>query len=101
MKLPVGHEKSRKEYWINHIESAETFDGTLKKYCQLHGLKMGSMSSYRTKLGYSTKSKKKIKKSEKFIPIKVFSAQPQKLPALTTLPDPKWLAQFLKAWSIK
>ena len=51
MELPVGHEKSRKEFWINHIERAEAFDGSLKEYCQLHGLKMGSMSSYRNHCG--------------------------------------------------
>lgn len=99
MELPVGHGKSRKEFWIHHIESAEAFDGSLKEYCQLHGLKMGSMSSYRTKLGYSIKGKQKpkAKKASNFTPLKISSpaAKPQ---ILTNLPDPNWLAQFLKAW---
>lgn len=98
MDLPTGYQKSRKEFWIEHIKASESFDGTLKAYCDLHGLKMGSMSSYRTKLGYSNSQKKSSKKKTKseFVPVKV-SSKPGPRPSMT-LPDPVWLAQFLKAW---
>jgi len=98
MELPVGHEKSIKEFWIEHIKAAEAFDGTLKDYCQQHDLKMGSMSSYRTKLGYSVRRRKLLKKKKSdFIPVKVSPNRPI-LAVSLKLPDPIWLAEFLKAW---
>lgn len=99
MELPIGHQKSKQEFWIEHIKAAESFEGTLKAYCDLHGLKMGSMSSYRTKLGYSRSKKKGIKKKpSEFVPIKVSPAGGPSRKPEKNLPDPVWLAQFLKAW---
>ena len=99
MDLPVGHKKSRKEFWLEHIKAADAYNGTLREYCQLHNLKMGSMSSYRTKLGHSTPRRKvRAKKKSEFIPVNVSSTPPR--PSVPEkLPDPNWLAQFLKAWS--
>lgn len=99
MELAVGRQQTRKEFWLEHIKAAEAFEGTIKEYCRLHNLKMGSMSSYRTKLGFSKPLRRlKKKKKSNFVPIKV-SSSPAKLKAPSSLPDPKWLAQFLKAWS--
>lgn len=98
MELPVGHQKSRKEFWIKHIEAAEAFDGSIRAYCQLHGLKPGSMSSYRNKLGYSRTRRNKAKKqAAQFVPVEVFP-KPIDTPASDVLPDPEWLVRFLKAW---
>lgn len=98
METPINDQQTRKEFWIQHIEAAERFNGPLTEYCRIHNLKLGSMSSYRTKLGYSKASKRRIKQvSSNFTPVKVSRTESSSAPG--KLPDPKWLAQFLKAWS--
>jgi hypothetical protein len=98
MDLPIGHQRSKTEFWHNHIKAAESFDGTLKEYCQQHKINAGSMSAYRTRLGYSkTRRQVKSKEKSKFIPVTAPSL-PSREARVSSLPDPKWLAQFLRAW---
>lgn len=93
MEIPTG-QQSKTEFWTLHIQAAQRFDGTNKEYCKLHGLNPGSLSSYRNKLGFS-KPRKKAKVSG-FSQVKVsLPAANQPAPLL---PDPVWLAEFLKAW---
>lgn len=96
MALPSGHQESKKEFWRRHIAAAESFDGSFREYCSLHNLNPSSMNSYRRRLGYS----KPRKKSSEFAAISISSTAPSKTRDLG-LPDPEWLAQFLKAWSQK
>lgn len=91
MSLSSQTKKSTKDFWRKHIEAADQYDGTIKEYCEQNGLKFGSMSSYRSKLGLSKKRAR-----PKFTPIKINTTPKTKS---SSLPDPKWLAQFLKAWS--
>ena len=92
MELPVG-KVTRKEFWINHIKAAEKFKGTNKEYCRINGIKMGSLSAYRRKFGFSMPRKKKV---SIFSTVEVVKRPlPKKI---GKLPDPKWLADFLRAW---
>lgn len=99
IELPKGREaKSRKEFWIQHIESAETFPGALKEYCQSQGLNPGTLNAYRQKYGYSKPRKRSNpKKAPAFTPVHV-TGQPTAESHGLELPDPVWLAEFLKAW---
>lgn len=94
MDSPINQHTSRKEFWRAHIELAELFNGTNKEYCLKHGLHPGSFSSYRKKLGYS-KPRKEPQKTAAFSQVQV----KPKASELSTakLPDPNWLAEFLKA----
>ncbi len=75
MELPVGDQISRKDFWIKHIEAAEVLEGSLKEYCELHGLKRGSMSAYRKKFGYSKSCSSQTETSD-FILVTVSSLPP-------------------------
>ena len=90
MDLPVG-QQTKKDFWTIHIQAAEQFEGTNKKYCEIHGLNLGSFNAYRNKLGYS-KPRKKLKSSG-FSQVQVTAERTK-----SNLPDPKWVAEFLKAW---
>ena len=92
MELPKG-EITPEEYWTQHIQAAEKFKGTNKEYCKKYGIKLGSLSAYRKKLGYSTP--RNFRKN-KFATVSVEKTPPQK--RSSDLPDPAWLASFLKAW---
>lgn len=102
MELPSGRTtQARKDFWIQHIEAAEKFEGTLKEYCIRHGLKAGSMNAYRKKLGYSKPRSKTSKPYQRrdFIPVNVGDMpSPPLSMSSSNFPDPNWLAQFLKAW---
>ena len=89
MQLPVGATK-RKDFWKSHVEAAEKFNGSLTEYCRKHNLNPGTLSAYRHKLGLS----KPRHKNAAFSAVKVTSENTKTV----DLPDPKWLAQFLKAY---
>lgn len=92
MELPRG-QQSGKDFWIAHIRAAETFAGTNKEYCKIHGLNLGSFSGYKNKFGYSRRTSKP---ASGFSEIRVTPAEPLK--SERRLPDPNWLAEFLRAW---
>ncbi len=87
-------EVPRSAFWLNHVKAAEKFKGSYRKYCELHGLNAGSFSSYRNKFGFTKPAKEK---KSKFSPIEVVPPKVNSPPP--SLPDPQWLAEFLKAWS--
>ena len=80
---------SRREFWTQHIKSSEVHEGGSKEYCQIHGLNPGTLNAYRSKLGYSKPQKKSV--PSPFVPVNI-CPKPQ-----SNLPDPIWLAKFLKA----
>lgn len=92
MDLPKGA-ISPKEYWTRHIEAAEKFNGSNKAYCKHAGIKYGSLSAYRKRLGFT--SAKKLTES-KFSTVELAKSLPVK--NTPGLPAPEWLARFLKAW---
>lgn len=94
MELPKG-QLSKKEFWLAHIKAAETFDGTNKEYCKRHGLNLGSFSGYKNKFGFSGRKKANTKPSG-FAEVQI-GGKPGAIRG-GPLPDPKWLAEFLKAW---
>jgi hypothetical protein len=94
LELPRG-QRSGKESWTAHIKAAEAFDGTNKEYCKVHGLNYGSFNGYKNKLGYSRRAKAK---PSEFSEIRVSSSEV--FGSGTQLPDPKWLADFLRAWMV-
>lgn len=97
MELPIDQQKtsSRKEFWQTHIESALQFGGTNKQYCLIHDLDPGSFNAYRKKLGYS-KPRRKVDRPAAFSEV-LIKPQPKESSSVK-LPDPLWLAEFLKAW---
>lgn len=99
MELPVGYQSSRTDFWRSQIEQADKFNGTIKEYCLKNGLNPGTLNAYRKKLGYS-KPKRRVQKRLAFsqVQVQVARAVQDPEPSSCTLPDPKWLAAFLKAW---
>ena len=93
--LPKRKSENRKEFWLRHVKAAEEFEGSLAAYCKLNGLNPGTMSAYkhRQKKDHNSKSN-----SKKFAPVKITPKLGEGVPS-SNFPDPKWLAQFLKAWS--
>ena len=92
MKLPGGA-ITPEEYWTQHINAAEKFKGSNKEYCKHAGIKYGSLSAYRKKLGFT--GPKDLTES-KFATVEIPKSPP--LRNAPSLPEPEWLARFLKAW---
>ena len=91
MELPKGA-ITPEEYWTQHIQAAENFKGTNKEYCRKAGIKYGNLSAYRKKLGFTKRTE--AKKSN-FATLEVAKPRTEKS---ASLPEPEWLARFLKAW---
>lgn len=92
MELPKGI-ITTEEYWTQHIRAAESFKGTKKEYCRRAGIKYGSLSAYRKKLGYT---KRVLPEKSNFTKVEVTKPQTKKS---AELPEAEWLARFLKAWT--
>ena len=83
-------DESKKQFWLNHIEGAKRFDGTQSQYCAQHGIKPASLSAYKAML-----VGRRVSKRSRFTKVEI-SDSPRKD---SSLPDPIWLASFLRAWS--
>lgn len=92
MKLPSGA-ITPEEYWTQHIKAAEKFNGSNKEYCKHAGIKYGSLSGYRKKMGFT--GSKDVSES-RFAKLEV--PKSPVLKSASILPEPEWLARFLKAW---
>jgi len=82
-----------REYWAAHIKASEQFEGSQSEYCEKHGIKVGSLSARKSQLQNATRSSKRS--SSSFCRVQLSNSQKTTLPRL---PDPVWLARFLKAW---
>ena len=92
MDLPRGN-RTNKEFWFEHFKAAEVFLGTNKEYCLKHGLNLGTFNAQKNKLGFT---KRKKTETSGFSEVRVSPRGSDR--TQMHLPDPKWLAEFLKAW---
>ncbi len=84
--------KAREKFWNDHIAGAEAFAGTIQKYCEENGLKKHQFGYHKTRL------KKKLRiqgpqSSKNFAKVEITTPKPK---SAATLPDPKWLSEFLR-----
>jgi hypothetical protein len=88
MELPVG--KQNLEFWQGHVEAADKFSGTIKSYCEQHGLS-------KVKFGYYQQKFRKKSKFAVIKPITVAAAEPRpKEIQQQKLPEAKWLAALIR-----
>ena len=90
------NQSSREKFWKAHIAEAEAFGGTAAQYCRFRNLSIQSFYCWRKK--FSATVDEKIQTSN-FVPVAVsrddfdvFNDQPHET---LTLPDPKWVADFV------
>lgn len=85
-----------KTFWKNHIERQMASDYSQSEYCRLHKLKVGSFSSWKTKI------KNESNEASVFIPIQPQDDQSFKIQlssgleiTFNQLPDANWMANFI------
>jgi len=82
------------DFWRSHFLKAREFSGSNVQYCEANGLSIYGFQTNKKRLGF-TRSKKKPNAF-----LKLESVQDAGTPAKVTspkpLPDPKWLAVFVK-----
>ncbi len=87
------------EYWQDHLEKFSRFRGSSREYCKQNGLKYGRFYRFKRKLGF-IKVRKPYQKA--FVQIKPAEELTEKdkpvilRPRGSNLPDPKWMAEFVK-----
>jgi hypothetical protein len=94
----VADENQGDEYWKDQLEKFESFPGSAREYCKQNGLRYGRFYRYKRKFGF-IKVRRAPQKA--FVQIKAVeeTAEKEKLvvrPRASTLPDPKWMAEFIK-----
>lgn len=82
------------EFWSQHVEQAENFDGTNEEYCRSNNIAHQTFYRWRLKLKKMrlpviVKEKKSLKS---FVPVHVESIA---ITEKATLPDPKWVAELI------
>lgn len=74
----------REKFWRDHIEAAKGFSGSEAEYCRLNGLKHSSFGSRKRKF------ERALKGVSSFVKVSASTR------GLKSLPDPEWLARFLR-----
>ena len=99
----------KQQYWLEHIEAIDKFDGTLKQYAEDHSLVLQDIYSWKSQLRQKgmIEAAPQSSKNNKVKFAKVQSAQPLGSTSFqfrlgnmsissNTFPDPIWLATFVK-----
>ena len=84
-------QKSLAAVYREHILNAKNFSGSAKEYCDKHNLNAQRFYAYKNEMGLS----KKIQKKPAFAKVVTKSEPVVKLQPVKTLPEAKWLADFL------
>lgn len=83
-------QRDKYRFWQAHVEAMGTFAGSVEQYCQERGISYHSFMAWRTRLRKSRRLEQSEVKA--FVPVTI---EHQPGPAL---PDPQWLALFLRSW---
>ena len=81
--------QSKSEIWRKHVESAKSFPGSAREYCERHALEVQSFYQWRKKLAVSDS------KRPSFVPVVLSELEQESLPT-AYLPDARWTAEFLR-----
>ena len=92
MEVPID-KKERREFWRRHVTQSREYSGTDVQYCAEHGLKLGTFYSQKGRLRLRSPGRGEARSS--FSKVSVVT---EKKPPSVKLPDPKWVAEFLRAW---
>ncbi len=84
--------EEEEKYWADHIAGAEAFAGTIQKYCEKNGLKKHQFGYHKTRLRKKSQGNGS-QKPKSFAKIEFVKPKTSKT---TSLPDPKWLSEFLR-----
>jgi hypothetical protein len=84
------------DFWRSHLLKAQEFSGSNAQYCEANGLSLYGFQTNKKRLGF-TRAKKRPNAF-----LKIESVQdtvtPPKLRSPQPLPDPRWLAVFVKTF---
>jgi hypothetical protein len=96
----MNHHSEKRHFWQRHIDSYKSSPLSIRAYCVKEGLNWHTFGYWLGKLGERKPQKKSQRGKARFLPI-VVSTPPQTKPAVrksSGLPDPKWVAEFLKSF---
>ena len=80
--------QEKEKYWREKVAEAERREGgSLEAFCQAQGISLSTMGYWRKK--FRNPQVKAVVPS-KFVPVEIARPEPQR-----TLPDPRWLAEFI------
>ncbi len=74
----------RQQYWLDHVQAADTFNGTLVEYAKVEGLKVKDLYQWKTLLTRRGFIAGKMDKPKAFIPVQNIANSAQ---AVLVLPN--------------
>ena len=99
MESTVGTRSEKEEFWRSHVARCEDYVGSIQKYCLENKLKPSTFRNYKRKFGFANSRRKRL---GPFAKVKVNSVESRKPVQDATisrgLPDPKWLAIFVRSF---
>jgi hypothetical protein len=101
----IGAEIKDIKFWKDHLQKAREFSGSDVKYCEHAGIKLGTFTTYKKRLGFTKGTEPRNHNAF----VKVESAPPAETDLCdqvhrekvtdhaqqSRLPDAKWLAEFI------
>lgn len=93
--------QEKSKIWQRHIEAAESFPGSIHKYCTDRGISEASFYYWQKKTGTRGKGNSASISQTAFLPVIVSQAETTREDALpsfderSSLPDARWAAEFV------
>ena len=88
--MKTTQEKQR--YWESHAVAAEKFNGSHESYCRTEGISAPALRYWRNKARTNPRPVRPLP-MKAFVPVEVLCDGP----ARPSLPDPRWLAELIRA----
>lgn len=92
----------KSKIWQRHVEAAESFPGSIHKYCTDHGISEASFYYWQKKIGTRPKRNSASVFQSEFLPVIVSQAKledallPGAFDERSLLPDARWAAEFVR-----
>lgn len=92
----MSSHSNKHQYWKAQIDHFKSSGLSIRKFCDKEGLKQHTFGYWLTRCGERRRKKTAFKSS--FLPVVVSTAVNEARPASRGKPDPKWVAEFLRAF---
>jgi hypothetical protein len=94
----VSKHSEKRQYWQYHIESYGSSKLSIKAYCTKESLNRHTFGYWLDKVGGRRRQRSSVNSKGKFLPVVVTGSVHNGFRPGRGLPDPKWVADFLKAF---
>jgi len=89
--MKAKRHESKSEFWREQVRQADLFEGTATAFCRQRGLNLAPFYSWRRRFRAEVQDQSRSVVRSPFVAVEVLPEN-----RASHLPDPKWLAEFVR-----